>query len=220
MNNFRAAFYTSLFIALISSAVQAQATRTWVSGVGDDLNPCSRTAPCKTFAGAIAKTAAGGEIDALDSAGFGAVIIRKSVTIDGTGALAGILAPAGTTGIIINITDTKELKPVRLRGLSINGVGTGTNGINVILGGLVSVEDCVIDGFANGIRVASGVVFVRSSTISNNLTAGINLSAGYVGLAEVALVLNGTALVGAPKVQSLGNVYMYGNKTSDTNPVR
>jgi hypothetical protein len=221
MNNFRTAFYTSLLIALFSSAVQAQATRTWVSGVGDDLNPCSRTAPCKTFAGAISKTAAGGEIDALDSAGFGSVVIRKSVTIDGTGTMAGILAPAGTTGITINITDTKELKPVRLRGLSINGVGTGANGINVILAGLVSVEDCVIDGFtANGIKVASGVVFVRSTTISNNLTAGINITAGYVGLAEVALVLNQTALVGAPKVQSLGNVYMYGNKTGDTNPVR
>ena len=101
MNNFRAAFYTSLLIALFSSAVQAQATRTWVSGVGDDLNPCSRTAPCKTFAGAISKTAAGGEIDALDSAGFGGVVIRKSVTIDGTGTMAGILAPVGTSPEIV-----------------------------------------------------------------------------------------------------------------------
>jgi hypothetical protein len=220
MNNFRTAFYTSLLIALTSSVAQAQAQRTWVSGVGDDINPCSRTAPCKTFAGAISKTAAGGEINTLDSGGFGAVIISKSITIDGTGGMAGILA-AGTTGITINITETKELKPVRLRGLSINGVGKGTNGINVILAGLVSVEDCVIDGFtANGIKVASGVVFVRNTTIRNNVTAGITITAGYVGLADVALVFNGTALVGGPKVQSLGNVYMYGNKTGDTNPVR
>ena len=56
----------------------AQAIRTWVSGVGDDVNPCSRTAPCKTFAGAISKTAAGGEINCLDSAGYGAVTITKS----------------------------------------------------------------------------------------------------------------------------------------------
>jgi hypothetical protein len=220
MNNFRTAFYTSLLIALISSVAQAQAQRTWVSGVGDDLNPCSRTAPCKTFAGAISKTAAGGEINTLDSGGFGAVVISKSITIDGTGGTAGILA-AGTTGITINITETKELKPVRLRGLSINGVGKGTNGINIILAGLVSVEDCVIDGFtANGIKVASGVVFVRNTTIRNNVTAGITITAGYVGLADVALVFTGTALVGGPKVQSLGNVYMYGNKTGDTNPVR
>jgi hypothetical protein len=221
MNNYRTAFYASLLVALISSAAQAQATRTWVSGVGDDANPCSRTAPCKTFAGAISKTAVGGEIDALDSGGFGAVTISKSVTIDGTGMLAAILA-SGTTGIRINITDPKDTaKSVRLRGLSINGWGTGINGIHVIAAGLVSFEDCVIDGFtASGITVAAGVVFVRNTTIRNNVTAGITITAGYVGLADVALVFNGTALVGGPKVQSLGNVYMYGNKTGDTNPVR
>jgi hypothetical protein len=221
MNNFRTAFYASLLIALISSVAQAQAARTWVSGVGDDVNPCSRTAPCKTFAGAISKTTAGGEISVLDSGGFGAVTITKSITIDGTGMLAGILA-SGTTGIIINITDAKETgKPVRLRGLSFNGAGTGINGINVVSAGLVSVEDCVINGFtANGIKVAAGVVFVRNTTISNNVTAGITITAGYVGLADVALIFNGVALVGAPSVQSLGNVYMYGNKTGDTKPVR
>jgi hypothetical protein len=64
---------------------QAQATRTWVSGVGDDANPCSRTAPCKTFAGAISKTAPCGEISVLDPGGFGAVTITKSITINGTG---------------------------------------------------------------------------------------------------------------------------------------
>src|SRR5437773_12356988 len=90
---------------ICSSLAQAQATRTWVSGVGDDANPCSRTAPCKTFAGAISKTAACGEIDALDPGGFGAVTITKSITIDGTGTLAGILA-SGTNGVIINALDT------------------------------------------------------------------------------------------------------------------
>ena len=225
MNNFGKVFYASLLIALISAAAQAQATRTWVSGVGDDLNPCSRTAPCKTFAGAISKTASGGEIDALDPGGFGAVTITKAITIDGTGTLAGILA-SGTTGITIKI-ESKDPMPVRLRGLSINGAGTGINGINVLSAGLISVEDCVINGFtANGIKVAAGIVFVKNTTISNNVTAGITIApappatAAYVGLAEVALVFNGTALVGAPKVQSLGNVYMYGNKTGDTNPVR
>src|SRR2546421_7915819 len=74
-----------------STMAQAQATRTWVSGVGDDANPCSRTAPCKTFAGAISKTAAGGEISVLDPGGFGAVTITKAITIDGEGTLAGIL---------------------------------------------------------------------------------------------------------------------------------
>src|ERR1700704_4138224 len=86
---------------LCAAPAQAQATRTWVSGVGDDVNPCSRTAPCKTWAGAISKTAAGGEIDALDPGGFGAVTITKSMTIDGGPGAGGILS-AGFTGIIIN----------------------------------------------------------------------------------------------------------------------
>src|SRR3979490_1728133 len=89
------------FCALTASA-QAQATRTWVSGVGDDANPCSRTAPCKTFAGAISKTAAGGEIDALDPGGFGAVTITKTITIDGGAGQAGGILAALTTGVIIN----------------------------------------------------------------------------------------------------------------------
>src|SRR5436309_5110424 len=88
-----------LVICLWPTGTQAQATRTWVSGVGDDANPCSRTAPCKTFAGAISKTAAGGEIDALDPGGYGTVTITKAITIDGGGGqVAGILA-AATNGI-------------------------------------------------------------------------------------------------------------------------
>jgi hypothetical protein len=215
MNNFRTAFYASLLIALISSAAQAQAGRTWVSGVGDDVNPCSRTALCKTFAGAISKTALGGEIDALDPGGFGAVTIKKSITIDGAGMLGSILA-AGTTGVTINITDPKDkAKAVRLRNLSLNGVGTGTNGISVIAASSVSVEDCVIEGFTvNGINVAAGRVFVRNTTIRGNVIAGITVTSGQVGLVDVALVFNGVALVGS-SFQSLGNVYLYGNKTGD-----
>src|SRR5574338_693370 len=76
----------------ISSIANAQATRTWVSGVGDDANPCSRTAPCKTFAGAISKTAASGEINCLDPAGYGAVTITKAITIDCVHTEGGVLA--------------------------------------------------------------------------------------------------------------------------------
>src|SRR6266550_4247623 len=92
---------TMLSIFLWAGTAQAQAPRTWVSGVGDDVNPCSRTAPCKTFAGAISKTAAGGEIDVLDPGGFGAVTITKSITIDGTGTFASILS-SGVQGVIVN----------------------------------------------------------------------------------------------------------------------
>jgi hypothetical protein len=217
MNNFGKVFYASLLIALISSAAQAQgAARTWVSGVGDDVNPCSRTAPCKTFAGAIIKTIAGGEISVLDPGGYGVVIIRKSITIDGTGMLSSLLAASGSTGITIDMTEVKDpsLSAVRLRGLSINGAGTGVNGINIKTAGSVSIEDCVIDGFKDsGIRVGAGRVFVRNTTIRNNATAGITVTAGQAGIADVALVFNGVGLAGS--VKSLGNVYLFGNKTGD-----
>src|SRR6476620_5663189 len=123
------------FTLMVSSGVQPQATRTWVSGVGDDVNPCSRTAPCKTYAGAISKTADKGEISTLDPGGFGAVTITKSITIDGTtgGGFGSILA-AGTNGI--NITDAATATPqtiiVRIRNLSINGGGSGFDGIRVL----------------------------------------------------------------------------------------
>src|SRR3954471_13606790 len=93
------------FMFATVSIAQAQASRTWVSGVGDDANPCSRTAPCKTWAGAISKTAAGGEIDALDPGGFGMITITKAITIDGGGGGAGfgsILAAGGVSGVIVN----------------------------------------------------------------------------------------------------------------------
>src|SRR5882762_1399364 len=134
-----------VFTGAFASLAQAQATRTWVSGVGDDLNPCSRTAPCKTFAGAISKTADCGEIDALDPGGFGSVTITKSITIDGTGTLAGILASL-TTGVIINAPSDKV---ITLRGLSINGACNGIRGINVLQAKTVNIEDCVIFRFAN-----------------------------------------------------------------------
>src|SRR5450432_4615171 len=85
-------------MAAFASLASAQATRTWVSGVGDDVNPCSRTAPCKTFAGAISKTAAGGEINCLDPGGFGGVTITKSMTISCEAGTAGVVV-AGTNGL-------------------------------------------------------------------------------------------------------------------------
>src|SRR6266481_2675994 len=131
MNKFRFtinALAVLVFTLAFASLAQAQATRTWVSGVGDDANPCSRTAPCKTFAGAISKTANFGEIDALDPGGFGQVTIIKSITLDGTGTLASILATTGS-GVVINAGPADT---VTLRGLSINGACLGSNGINIL----------------------------------------------------------------------------------------
>src|SRR5664279_2386743 len=99
-----AGLFVALFsLCLFAAPAHAQATRTWVSGVGDDVNPCSRTAPCKTFAGAISKTATNGEINCIDPAGYGAVTITKSITIDCRNTQGSILS-AGTNGIIISIT--------------------------------------------------------------------------------------------------------------------
>ncbi len=185
MNKFQSALRLSLFVAIslaFATLAQAQATRTWVSGVGDDANPCSRTAPCKTFGGAISKTAVGGEISVLDPGGFGAVTITKSITIDGTGMLASILG-AATNGININITGAADAaKSVRLRGLTINGAGSGINGITVIAANNVSIEDIVVDGFTkSGISVeptSSARVFLKNSSIRNNAGAGISVAAG------------------------------------------
>src|SRR5436853_6882689 len=111
-------------VSLGAGAAQAQATRTWVSGVGDDANPCSRTAPCKTFAGAISKTAAGGEINCLDPGGFGGVTITKAITIACEGVTAGVVVP-GTNGIIVNAGATDQ---VTLRGIALNGSGNVLDG--------------------------------------------------------------------------------------------
>ena len=177
-----------------ASPAAAQASRTWVSGVGDDVNPCSRTAPCKTFAGAISKTAAGGEINCLDPAGFGAVTIIKSMTIDCTGTLGGILA-ASTTGVIINGAGAN----VVLRGISINGGPTtlpGLHGVRFLQGASLTVQDVIIQNFraagaatGNGILFApSGVaeLFVEDVTIVNNGSsadsAGILVTPGGAGV--------------------------------------
>lgn len=223
MNNFQLALRTSALFAvtfLFVSGVSAQATRTWVSGVGDDQNACSRTAPCKTFAGAILKTNTGGEITVMDAGGFGTVIIRKSITIDGTGVPSSILA-AQATGITIDIPfrrqgDTK--RAVRIRGLAINGLGNGINGINVIAARNVSVEDCVIDGFtANGINVQAGTLFVKNTTIRNNAGNGINATgAAGAAISDTTVVFNGTGLAGA--VVKYCCVVLYGNKNGDPPP--
>lgn len=163
---------------LYSAPAAAQATRTWVSGVGDDANPCSRTAPCKTFPGAISKTAAGGEIDCLDPGGFGTVIITKSITIDCRETEGSILA-SGVTGVVVNGTNISVI----LRGLSINGAGTtpGTTGVRILQAQSVTIEDSYIFGFGSG--TARGVsidsttsnvqLAIGNTTINNNTGGGV-----------------------------------------------
>jgi hypothetical protein len=159
-----------IFTLTFVSIAQAQATRTWVSGVGDDANPCSRTAPCKTFAGAISKTADGGEIDCIDPGGFGVVTITKGITIDGGGTFASILSAGSVAAITVN--ETTNTKTIILRNLSLNGAGTGTNGIRLLTGKTFVIENVQISGLiGNGIDAGTlptgARVFINDVDIRN-----------------------------------------------------
>jgi hypothetical protein len=182
----RVALTTAALIGfgMLSAPAYAQATRTWISGVGDDVNPCSRTAPCKTFQGAISKTASGGEINCLDPGGFGGVTITKSISLicDTTGA--GVLV-ASTNAIIVNSATATVL----ISGLDIEGLGqtgsSGINGINIINAASVSIRNTKIRGFRNGYGIyaqpqtvslklfVDNVQISESGVSSNALTGGI-----------------------------------------------
>lgn len=165
---------------------QAQATRTWVSGVGDDANPCSRTAPCKTFAGAISKTAASGEINCLDPGGFGGVTITKAITIYCDSVEGGVLV-SGTNGITISAGPTDVIV---LDGLDIEGIGTGLNGVNVTSASTVVIRRTLIHQFTqSGVNVAGPAgakVVVQDCYISNN-ASGVNVL-GTAGAANSAVI--------------------------------
>lgn len=172
----------------------AQATRTWVSGVGDDVNPCSRTAPCKTFAGAISKTAAGGEINCLDPGGFGAVTIIKSMTISCPYTEGGALA--GGNGIVVNLPAATDV--VVLRGLDIFGVNPPSNGVRFISQGALHIEDSVIRRFnaANSWGVqfqptGVGNLYIKNVMITQNgngvTGGGIQLKPTGAGVARAVI---------------------------------
>src|SRR5438477_4456828 len=194
----RILFSLAAFAAVVSlgaGAAQAQATRTWVSGVGEDANPCSRTAPCKTFAGAISKTAAGGEINCLDPGGFGGVTITKALTIACEGVTAGVLV-SGTNAIVVSAGASDN---VTLRGLDINGFGTGLNGIRFLAGKALIVDNCQIYEFTtNGIDVALGAtgssLTVKDTRINNlggvgiraaTTVGGVSASVDHVNISRV-----------------------------------
>jgi len=159
-------------LQLFCTSAFGQASRTWVSAVGDDVNPCSRTAPCRTFAGAISKTGAGGEINVIDSASYGSVTITKSITISGDGAMASVLAP-GTNGIVVQagVSDV-----VFLRNLHFTGVGTGINGIRFLSGSELHIEHSEIRSFTQqGIDIATSTnsnVYVSNSELRANAGGG------------------------------------------------
>lgn len=177
-------------LALSVVSAEAQATRTWVSGVGDDANPCSRTAPCKTFAGAISKTAPKGEINALDPAGFGAVTITKSITIDGGAGIAGVLV-SGTNAIVISAAATDV---VRLRNLDFNGLGAGLSAVLVNTVGAVEIENSQIYGFTKPAvnfapsQAADSKLILKDTVITGNTDFGILVAPTSGGHAAADIV--------------------------------
>ena len=188
----------TLFALALPASASAQATRTWVSGVGDDANPCSRTAPCKTFAGAISKTAAGGEINCLDPGGFGGVTITKSIAIKCQYTEGGVLV-AQTNGIIINAGVNDR---ITLRGLDVNGVGIGAqtslSGIKVLSAKVVHIFDSEIYRFQAGIAIVptspqTRVVVARSHIHDNGV--GVINAPGNNTITFTAAVLRNNEIV-------------------------
>lgn len=221
---------------IYSAPAAAQATRTWVSGVGDDANPCSRTAPCKTFAGSISKTAAGGEINCLDPGGFGTVTITKSISIIcENNPEAGVTSP-GVNGFIINGTNVS----VVLAGIDVEGLGNttttaGVNGINFLNGASLIVRDMKIRGFRNGYGInfapnSNAQLFVENTIISDSgssttvTTGGVNVAPAAGMTARITIVnsqivnnlnvglrIDTTGIVGSKIVASIDNTQLVNN---------
>ena len=175
--------FATILVTGFSSGAFAQATRTWVSGVGDDVNPCSRTAPCKTYAGAISKTATGGEISVLDPGGYGTLTITKAITVDGgSGAGWGSTLFSSVNGFIVNITTNLTTDKVILRNLSINGAGTtlGVDGIRFLDGQQLTVENVDIFNFSgDGIEV-------NQAQASNLFLKNVRITHGGTGVKVTA----------------------------------
>ncbi|HEX6087802.1 MAG TPA: right-handed parallel beta-helix repeat-containing protein [Thermoanaerobaculia bacterium] len=182
-----------LAMLLVATSMFAQATRTWVSGVGDDVNPCSRTAPCKTFAGAISKTATGGIIDALDPGGYGTLTITKAITVEGNGTLASSLNSA-VNGFVINIAAGPTNRHVVLRNILVDGAGTtlGVDGVRFLSGDSLILENVDIKTqSSDGIEFAPNSLarlVVNNCRISNVTGNGILVKpTGVSGVARVSI---------------------------------
>ncbi|HET6939539.1 MAG TPA: PASTA domain-containing protein [Nocardioides sp.] len=200
-------------LAVSAPPASAQATRTWVSGVGDDANPCSRTAPCKTWAGAISKTAVGGEIDAMDDAGYGTLTITKAITINGGGHLASTLA-SGTNGINIAAPVDAQvvLKNLDLQGMNpAEGTCNGLTGVNITSAAAVSIDNVAIQGFGTAVGGTLGSsspdvfvdISINRSRIANNCSYGVHLApaASHPG----RLAMDDSTITGSNTALSVAN---------------
>ena len=186
-------FVSTLLLAALPA--RAQATRTFVSGLGADSGTCGRTAPCRSFAYAITQTAASGEIVVLDSAGYGSITIAQSLTITNPGGVeAGVTATSGANAITVNGTTPID---VTLRGLTLEGSGVGGTGVQYqatvppagqspASAGTLNIVDCVVKDFtSNGIDIHPSISSGSGSipTLSVLISGSFSLHNGAAGLA-------------------------------------
>jgi hypothetical protein len=196
-----------------AAPAHAQNSRTWVSGVGDDFSAnCTRTAPCKTFAGAISKTLAGGEINCLDPSGYGSLSITKSITVDCHDVMGSVLASSGS-GISINLGSAPNMI-VRLRNINFNGLLSGSTGISITgigsnaLNNAVSIEDCLIDGFTTaGISntAVGGRLLVRNTTVRNNFGSAITVAPAAGQTTDIKVTLENVSVFDSNFGVAIGN---------------
>ncbi|HWS86749.1 MAG TPA: right-handed parallel beta-helix repeat-containing protein [Pyrinomonadaceae bacterium] len=199
----------ALFILSLSASAHA-VSRTWVSGVGNDGNPCSRTAPCKTFAGAMSKTDSGGEISVMDAGGYGSVIVSKSVTIDGGGFNASILY-SNVTGVTVNdsFTATPNTIVVTLRRITMNGFGSGTNGVHFVAGKTLNIEDCQIFGSNTAAAAPNGAGIRVGLSVS-----GSNLNVKNTSIFKNRIGITATTSAAGNVTLNINNCHIE-NNTSD-----
>ena len=167
----------------------AQAARTFVSSSGNDANPCSRQAPCRSFAIAITKTAAGGEINTLDPGGYGAFEITKAISIVSGLGEAGVLVPEGGTGILVNAGANDA---INLRGLAIEGAGLGLQGIRFNTGGSLTITNSVIRNMSGGTGIdfrpqAESYLTISDTLVADNGSLGIHIFPQTSGTANAYL---------------------------------
>jgi hypothetical protein len=188
---------------VFATPAAAQATRTWVSGVGDDANPCSRTAPCKTFAGAISKTSAQGEINCLDPGGFGGVTITKPITIDCLQVSNGGVLVSGTNGITVSGLTAGQI--VQLIGLDIDGLGPANNslnGVSISGAGNVAIINCLIYGFASTDGTNGNGVYVQTNAAGAHVLVENSILRGNVNGVKVNPSANASVTIDHSIVES------------------
>ena len=169
----------TVLVALVwTTQSRAQAVRTYVAVAGNDVNDCTFGTPCRTFAGAVPKTAPGGEITALDSGTYGAVTVDRALTLQAApGAHVALGDGRSFSAVTISVGASDV---VVLRRLHVSGSGSTQRGIYFSGGWKLHIEGCVVTGFPDaGIRFEGDCTFTGCSelfvkdTIARNNGEGI-----------------------------------------------